>query len=222
MFKKDQKTSMRFREEDEYRFLENSDDKQGKQFDNQASNISNETRKFFQSLKFKEFARKAETVYCNSVTSLSTIDELTPLLDFSYLNSEFFEKKDLNGIMNSMEVILPGNNIFWRVTVRYLLEISQTFSLNLQKSFLNEKKNGFRENLKLFNKVIIRDFLERYLGRIQKTSESNQSHKAATIMEEDSFLDNQTLHDYSRFYSDSISYFRLKFFSIYLLIVLCY
>ena len=152
------------KEEDDYAFLGEADQKG--RLHTQTPVLSSQVKQFFASADFQEFAQFSFTSYGNVPESFPKFEQLEKLLRFPYINSEAFVRSDLQNVVKSLASILPGNNFFWRVAMRFLLETSQTFFVQLQISALKEKKQGFKDCLELFNKLVVRDFLERYLGKV--------------------------------------------------------
>jgi hypothetical protein len=134
--------------------------------------LSAQIKQFFASKDFQEFSQFAFTSYGSLTDSFAKFERLERVFQFPYINTDSFSRTDLPNAVNSLAIILPGNNFFWRVMVRFLLESSQEFFIKLQSMFLKDK-NGFKDSLELFNKVIIRDFLERYLGDLTSPKDLN-------------------------------------------------
>ena len=160
------------KEDDDF-FLGGSERKPG--LHSQTPLLSSNVKEFFQTQEFREFSQFALTSYGSITDSFSKFGQFEKLLQFSYINSESFARSDLSNVVRALNVILPGNNFFWRISMRFLLETSQSFFTRIQFAFLKEKTQGFKDCLELFNKLVIRDFLERYLGNVEPNKPPFQS-----------------------------------------------
>lgn len=148
------------RPDDDFAFLGGSEAKSA--LHTPTPSVSAQVKQFFASNDFQEFAQLASN-YGPLADNLTTFDRLERLLELPYVDSQSFARTDLANMVRSLDVILPGNNFFWRVLVRFVLETSQDFFARLQSASIQDKQS-FRHCLDLFNRLVVRDFLERYLG----------------------------------------------------------
>lgn len=155
------------RPDDDFAFLGEPEPKSG--LHTRTPSISAQVKQFFAGGDFQEFAQLASTNYGPLADNLATFDRLERLLELPYVNSQSFARTDLVSMIRSLDVILPGDNFFWRVLVRFVLETSQDLFARLQSTSIRDKQ-GFKNCLDLFNRLVVRDFLERYLESAQKSS----------------------------------------------------
>lgn len=193
MLNRSQREMSPLKEEDDYAFLGETEQKSHTH--TQTPVLSPQVKQFFASSDFQEFAQFSFTSYGSISNFFPKFEQLERSLQLPFINSESFGRSDLKNVVRSLNAILPGNNFFWRVMMRFFLETSQDFFVRLQFFFLKEKQQGFKECLELFNKLIIRDFLERYLGPVKPQREFGLHQ----IQEEQTgYLNSQQIADLSR------------------------
>jgi hypothetical protein len=180
--------------EDEDFFLGERDQKS--RVHTQTPVLSTQVRQFFATQDFQEFAQFSFTSYGSISNCFSKFEQLERSLQLPFINSESISRSDLQNVVRSLNTILPGNNFFWRIVMRFFLEMSQEFFVKLQFNFLKEKVHGFKDCLELFNKLIIRDFLERYLGPVQEGFKDTVLQKIQE--EQTSFLNTHAVADFGR------------------------